>query len=205
MVALAGGQAVQFLGDGEVGAFSAHHDGRVVVPRADLKPWLSRREPCIRSALGWAAYASELALRGRRYCAELVAACLQRGGLMSSDSSPGAATPHSLYKMYKQQGAVSANPCTLRQQFSLPMRPAGYELVPSLPMGPLVGPVGAQRQAERMCERNALDEQGRRSDSPPRQQFRVLQQPSRHRAHPLPSVGTVTLTLSSLGIDRTRV
>jgi hypothetical protein len=35
----------------------------------------------------------------------------------SRDSNPGAATPYSLYKMYKAQGAVMANPCTLRQQF----------------------------------------------------------------------------------------
>ena len=47
------------------------------------------------------------------YCAELVAACLQQGGLMSRDSKTGAATPHSLYKMYKSQGAVQANPYTL--------------------------------------------------------------------------------------------
>ena len=50
------------------------------------------------------------------YCAELVAACLQAGGLMSRDSKPGAATPHSLYKMYKQTGAIQANMCTVRQQ-----------------------------------------------------------------------------------------
>ena len=58
------------------------------------------------------------------YCAELVAACLKTGGLMSQDSNPGAATPHSLYKLYKAQGAIMANPCTLRQQFgAMPTRP----------------------------------------------------------------------------------
>lgn len=51
------------------------------------------------------------------FCAELVAACLQAGGLMNASSSPGAATPSSLYKLYKGRGAVAANPCTLRRQF----------------------------------------------------------------------------------------
>lgn len=50
------------------------------------------------------------------FCAELVAACLQSGGLMSQSSSPGSATPSSLYKIYKNCGAVAANPCTLRRQ-----------------------------------------------------------------------------------------
>lgn len=48
-------------------------------------------------------------------CAELVAAILQRGGLMSSSSNPGAATPQSLHRLYKNQAAVTANPYTLRQ------------------------------------------------------------------------------------------
>lgn len=52
------------------------------------------------------------------FCAELVAACLQSGGLMNQSSSPGAATPSSLYKLYKNCGAVAANPCTLRRQMN---------------------------------------------------------------------------------------
>ena len=52
------------------------------------------------------------------YCAELVAACLQVGGLMSKDSNPGAATPKSLFNLYKSQGAVHANPYKLRQAAS---------------------------------------------------------------------------------------
>ena len=50
------------------------------------------------------------------YCAELVAACLQAGGLMSAQSNPGAATPQSLHSLYKRTGAIMANPCTLRRQ-----------------------------------------------------------------------------------------
>ena len=48
------------------------------------------------------------------FCAELVAAILQVGGLMHSESNPGAATPYSLYKLYSQQAAATANPYTLR-------------------------------------------------------------------------------------------
>ena len=48
------------------------------------------------------------------FCAELVAAVLQRGGLLSRDSNPGAATPYSLYQMYSKQAAATANPYTLR-------------------------------------------------------------------------------------------
>ena len=48
------------------------------------------------------------------FCAELVAAILQKGGLMSRDSNPGAATPYSLYNMYAKQAAATANPYTLR-------------------------------------------------------------------------------------------
>ena len=54
-------------------------------------------------------------LRRVGWCAELVAAVLKKGGLMSSSSNPGAATPQSLHKLYKHQGAVTANPYTLRQ------------------------------------------------------------------------------------------
>lgn len=50
------------------------------------------------------------------YCAELVAACLKVGGLMSRDSNPGNATPASLHALYKTRGAVQANPYTLRRE-----------------------------------------------------------------------------------------
>lgn len=49
------------------------------------------------------------------YCAELVAAVLKAGGLLSSDSNPGSATPSSLYKTYKSRAAVTANPYALRK------------------------------------------------------------------------------------------
>lgn len=48
------------------------------------------------------------------FCAELVAAVLQRGGLMSKSSNPGAATPESLHAMYSKRAATHANPHVLR-------------------------------------------------------------------------------------------
>jgi hypothetical protein len=48
------------------------------------------------------------------FCAELVASCLQAGGLMSTDSNPGAATPQSLFNLYSKDAAVSGNPMTMR-------------------------------------------------------------------------------------------
>lgn len=51
-----------------------------------------------------------------------MAATLQVGGLLSTCSNPGAATPHSLWKLYKDQAAAAANPFTLRNQFQHPPR-----------------------------------------------------------------------------------
>ena len=47
------------------------------------------------------------------FCAELTAAILQVGGLLNSQSNPGAATPSSLYAMYQSRAAVAANPWKL--------------------------------------------------------------------------------------------
>lgn len=62
------------------------------------------------------------------FCAELVAACLQHGGLMSKTSAPGHATPKSLYNTYKLQGAVAGNPYKLRHVHPVP-RPLSYARV----------------------------------------------------------------------------
>ena len=48
------------------------------------------------------------------FCAELVAATLKVGNIMSRDSNPGAATPQSLYNMYKPHATTTGNPCVLR-------------------------------------------------------------------------------------------
>ena len=135
------------------------------------------------------------------YCAELVAACLKVGGLMSSDSNPGAATPHSLYKMYKRQGAVMANPCTLRQQFgSMPVRPLTLSAPStSRPAAPTHGAVPPARnfQINSVVGRPTSDTR-RRSDSPPRMEFKTLQP----RASDSRAVHAIELSLASLSMDR---
>lgn len=47
------------------------------------------------------------------FCAELVAACLRAGGLLSQTVNPGAATPAALHKLFKASGACTANPVVL--------------------------------------------------------------------------------------------
>jgi hypothetical protein len=146
------------------------------------------------------------------YCAELIAACLQHGGLMSRDSKTGAATPYSLYKMYKSQGAMQANPYTLRQQFGMPQRtmqqirqqlPHGGNPVRAMQsviaqpvafdMQTLVAPRSRAVAVDRSASRSG------RSDSPPRMAFRVIQArgPSEVR-----NSGTIALSLASLNMNR---
>ena len=80
------------------------------------------------------------------FCAELVADILRAGGMMSSDSNPGSATPEYLHSMYSTKAALSANPFLLRdRQFRRQLTAAS------------VSGVGAQHQTvqtramERMC------------------------------------------------------
>lgn len=47
------------------------------------------------------------------FCAELVAATLQAGGLLAADANPGAATPQSLHELYASRAAATANPFIL--------------------------------------------------------------------------------------------
>jgi len=47
------------------------------------------------------------------FCAELVAATLQAGGLLAADANPGAATPQSLHELYSSRAAATANPFLL--------------------------------------------------------------------------------------------
>lgn len=148
----------------------------------------------------------------RRYCAELVAACLQHGGLMSRDSKTGSATPHSLYKMYKSAGAMQANPYTLRQQFGMNSRtvqslrqlPHGgsptraIQSVVAHPSAFEMNALVAPRQASAPVDRGPSRA---RSDSPPRMQFRVIQArgATSESRHP----NSISLSLSSLSMNRT--
>jgi len=84
----------------------------------------------------------------------------------SAGSNPGAATPESLHRLYKNQAAVTANPYTLRQ-FNSNSRPAaapmsiGFSAMLSGASGP--PPPRYKRQESR-----------KRGGSPPRQSFRYV-------------------------------
>ena len=115
------------------------------------------------------------------FCAELVAAVLKVGGLMSLDSNAGAATPYSLFKTYSKMGAATANPYTLRSVNSLGDR---QSLLPiSMPRSGL--PPHAR----------PLPVAAKRRQSPPRAAFRNLTFGG-GKTGAVP--GTVVLTLNSL-------
>lgn len=145
------------------------------------------------------------------FCAELVAACLQAGGLMSHSSSPGAATPSSLYKLYKSAGAVAANPCTLRRSFHAQhgnvfnfmtqgRRPGnGYQPVSTAPFA-----FGALSSSSPSAPRSA---------SPPRMMFKQIST-AQHASTPFgpfsaaaqpppfPQTKMLSLSLKSLGASK---
>ena len=79
------------------------------------------------------------------FCAELVASILKVGGLLDANCNPGAATPEMLHRIYANRGAVSANPCLLREINSHSIHP-----------GPANGFIGNLTPAERIAEREAL-------------------------------------------------
>lgn len=119
----------------------------------------------------------------------------------SADSNPGAATPHSLYKLYKRQGAIMANPCTLRQQFgSMPSRPLALDAPPAhaAHAAQHPPPIAVPLQLHSVVGRPARSAQ-HRFDSPPRMEFKTLQQRGicdPHTAQP------IELSLASLNMDR---
>ena len=148
------------------------------------------------------------------FCAELIAACLQQDGLMSKDSKTGGATPYSLHKMYKAQGAVQANPYALRQQFGMNARTVQsmkaqlpYSGNPFLAAQSVVAqPLAFDMQSLRvqMPQHSApanreSTSRSARSDSPPRMQFKVIQ--ARGASEPRNN-GSIALSLASLNMNR---
>ena len=140
------------------------------------------------------------------FCAELVAAALKVGGLLSLDSNPGAATPHSLFKMYSRHAAATANPYTLRAVQGLTMasmRNGDGARVPLLGGGE---PAEASSAAPARVVpgwavatgTGAFAAGRRRADSPPRASFRLLNVGG---AQPSASAG-FALSLDSLSSSR---
>ena len=101
---------------------------------------------------------------------ELVAAALQIGGLLSNDSNPGAATPESLYRIYKETAACSGNPYILRRiaadrdaelgKFSngtgLPFQGCEYAKVPEFASSTLMAPSAMHPTYDPPASRAAL-------------------------------------------------
>lgn len=144
------------------------------------------------------------------YCAELVAACLQVGGLMSQESKPGAATPQSLYRLYKNAGAVAANPCTLRREFG---SGTGHQF--NLLQTPTAIPLALTNNDVRITlDRSAADAAiavariggpppRLRSSSPPRMAFKQIS--SGHTpARPGVATANLSLSLASLSMNTHR-
>ena len=106
---------------------------------------------------------------------------------MHMDSNPGAATPHSLFKMYSQQAAATANPYTLRAvqglTFATVIKNGGMAQVPLLAEDreAATAAVESARHASAslgvVMPRAAptpVSSGRRRPDSPPRAPFRIL-------------------------------
>ena len=142
------------------------------------------------------------------FCAELVAAILQVGGLMHSESNPGAATPYSLYRMYSQQAAATANPYTLRAvqglTFATVINNGAASHVPLLAeeRGAATAAVESARHtsatlglAVPRAVPTPVMSGRRRADSPPRASFRLL---NAGGVRPAPG-RAVKLSMSSLG------
>ena len=121
------------------------------------------------------------------YCAELVAACLQVGGLMSTESKPGAATPQSLYRLYRNAGAVAANPCALRREFG-----NGKEHSFNL--------FSQKERVSTAIKMTSISLQ-QRSNSPPRVAFKQI---GHTRGQTAPAHANLSLNLTSLNMNAAR-
>jgi hypothetical protein len=121
----------------------------------------------------------------RRYCAELVAAVLKKGGLMDQSSNPGAATPESLHTMYSRRAATTGNPTLLRDVTTL---------------NSLKGVVSSPNSHERELLIARQHMGGRPAVQQMVGNLRVVA--ARQAAIPQTSAAPVTLTLNSLDMRR---
>jgi len=94
--------------------------------------------------------------------------------MLSPDSNPGAATPHSLYKLYSKQAAATANPYMLRQSTNLSLKTVVGQRIPQQTKQHLSLMNGAEELGMMQFGRAKDGGQRRRSDSPPRASFKVL-------------------------------
>jgi len=89
---------------------------------------------------------------------------------MSSTSNPGAATPQSLHRLYKNQAAATANPYTLRQFSASGVQQSERERLIGF-QGMMERPVSSRSYPSSRAF-NAASR--KRNDSPPRASFRCV-------------------------------
>lgn len=113
--------------------------------------------------------------------------CLGR----SSDSNSGAATPTSIYRMYSKGGAVAANPYTLR---AIRKQTAGltFSTLGKMPC------TTNEKKPMLAFAHPVTGGSARRSDSPPRASFKVLNAGAFGGGSGATGGGALTLTLKSL-------
>ena len=93
----------------------------------------------------------------------------------SGQSNPGAATPQSLFKMYKDQAAVTANPYTLRQFASHGMDTGSNgEADRLIGIGPSSHSHGYESGHTASVGNKHIFNRRRASESPPRASFRCV-------------------------------
>lgn len=125
---------------------------------------------------------------------------------MSSNSATGSATPSSLYKLYKNCGAVAANPCTLRRQFGSAMAQDAAVHLNLLGLKGASSQNGGYSQLSSSAPPPSVSSymQIQRSSSPPKMAFRQLPSASdsskKHGGSNVPR--TISLTLASLDMNR---
>lgn len=152
------------------------------------------------------------------FCAELVASVLKVGGLLDANCNPGSATPEMLHRIYAPRGAVSANPCVLREMSAVSQQATNF--------------IGNVSHCESLSEREFLVPNAdsvpasiavspqymfqparRRAESPPRAHFHAVTQNFAFRdtgrssacsSRYISNTGGVQLTMDSLKFGGTK-
>lgn len=103
-------------------------------------------------------------------CAELVAAVLRVGGLLTQSSNPGSATPESLHRVFKEKAAVTANPYVLRQFCTNSQMSLGFDPMHRLQMrcDASAASAAGSESASMGAVSRARQRGARRASSPPR-------------------------------------
>jgi len=125
---------------------------------------------------------------------------------MSPESKAGAATPQSLYRLYRNAGAVAANPCTLRREFGAGQQHQFnlFSTTPSIGLSSSSDMrIAIDRTAEVAVSRLSAGVTRTRSSSPPRMAFKQIAS-GRSVVRPGVSTANLSLSLASLSMNGQR-